>query len=66
MCLARLLTKISKEETLEEDDWNDVVTLAFTACHWLAENSRIEITQETSQVHLQPKTSKKRRKKTKE
>ena len=62
MCLARLLTKLSKDETFDEEDWNDVVSLAFTACQWLVENSRIEITQETSQVHIQPKTSKKRSK----
>jgi hypothetical protein len=62
MCLARLLTKLSKEETFVEDDWNDVISLALTACQWLVENSRIEITQETSQVHVQPKASKKRNK----
>ena len=65
MSLARLLTKISKDETFEEEDWNDVVNLSFYACQWLAENSRVEVTPSTTQVHVQPKTSKKK-KKTKE
>jgi len=56
------MTKYSNDETFEEEDWNDVVSLVFTACQWLADNSRIEITQSTSQVHIQPKTSKKRSK----
>jgi hypothetical protein len=61
MCLASLLAKFSKDETLDESDWNDVVDLAFTAAKWLYENSRIEVTPETHQLHLQPKSSKKKK-----
>lgn len=60
MCLARLLTKLSDEERFDEEDWNDVVSLTFDAIRWIAENSRLEVTPSTSQVHLQPKASKKR------
>lgn len=51
---------------MNEDDWNDVVSLAFIAATWLYENTRVEKTPNTTQVHLQPKTSKKKKKKTKE
>jgi len=60
MCLASLLSKISKEEAFEDEDWNDVVSLAFCAAIWLYENSRIEKTP-TSQVYLQPKSLKKKK-----
>ena len=60
MCLARLLTKISKEETFEENDWIDAISLAFAACQWLADNAEVEIVRENSQIYIQPKTLKKR------
>jgi hypothetical protein len=67
MCLASILAKIGREETLNEDDWNDVISLAFVAAKWLYENSRVVRTPDTTQVHFQPKSSKKKRKsKTKE
>jgi hypothetical protein len=63
MSLARLLTKLSNEEEFVEEDWNDVVSLFFSAVEWLSSNSRIEVTPESSQIHFQPKNSKKRSKK---
>ena len=66
MCLASLLAKLGRDEPLNEEDWNDIVSLTFIAATWLYENTRVEMTPETTQVHLQPKTSKKKKKKTKE
>jgi hypothetical protein len=66
MCLASLLAKLGREETLNEDDWNDVISLFLTGATWLYENTRVEHTPSTSQVHLQPKSSKKKKSKTKE
>jgi hypothetical protein len=66
MCLASIFAKLGRDEPLSEDDWNDVVSLTFVAAAWLYENTRVERTPETTQVHLQPKTSKKKKKKTKE
>lgn len=66
MCLASLLAKIGREEVLIEEDWNDIVDLVFTAAKWLYENTRVERTPETNQIHFQPKNSKRRGKKTKE
>jgi hypothetical protein len=65
MCLASLLMKLSRDETLNEDDWNDVVTLGLIVAEWLFQNTSVGHTPNTSQVHLQPKSSKKK-KKTKE
>lgn len=66
MCLASLLSKIGRDETLNDDDWNDVIDLAFIAAMWLYDNTRMERTPDTNQVHLQPRSSKKKKKKTKE
>lgn len=65
MCLASILSKLSKDEALSEEDWNDVVSLLIIAASWLYDHSRVERTPETTQVHFQPKHSKKK-KKTKE
>lgn len=66
MCFASILSKIGRNENFTDDDWNDVVDLAFIAAAWLYENTRVERTPTTTQVHFQPKTSKKKKKKTKE
>lgn len=65
MCLASLLMKIQKSESFDEEDWNNIVELTFIAAIWLYQNSSIQCTPETNQVHFQPK-SKKKKKKTKE
>lgn len=66
MCLASLLAKLNRNEDFDSDDWNDVVDLAFIAAIWLYDNTRVERTPTTTQIHFQPKTSKKKKKKTKE
>jgi len=66
MCLASILGKLGRDENLDEDDWNDVINLVFIAAVWLYENTRIERTPDTTQVHLQPSSAKKKKKKTKE
>lgn len=66
MCLASILAKIGREEPFSDEDWNDVVDLAFIAATWLYENTRVERTPDTTQVHFQPKSSKKKKKKARE
>lgn len=66
MRLASILAKISREETFSDSDWNDIVSMVFDAAVWLYQNSRIESTPSTPQVNLQQKSSRKKRKKTKE
>lgn len=61
MRLASILAKMGREETFSDSDWNDIVSMVFDAAVWLYQNSRIESTPSTSQVHLQPKTSRKGR-----
>lgn len=66
MCLASLLAKLGRNEVLVDEDWNDVVDLVFTAAAWLYENTRVERTPETNQIHFQPKSAKRKGKKTRE
>lgn len=61
--LAYLLNKISKEEEFSEEDWNEVVALLSIAAVWLYENTRVEHTPISNQIHIQPKKSKKKSKK---
>lgn len=58
MRLAFIMTKVFKEEQFDEDDWNTVACLACEAFTWLYENSRVERTPESTQIHIQPKNSK--------
>jgi hypothetical protein len=62
MCLSSLLSKLNRSEELTDDDWNDIVDLAFLAAAWLYENTRVERTPTTNQIHFQPKSSKKKKK----
>lgn len=39
------------------DEWMLIVTLSISAAKWLQENSKVELTPSTSQVHLQPSKS---------
>jgi hypothetical protein len=41
MCLAKLLTKLQREEQFSDEDWEDVTNLTCTALVWLYDNSRI-------------------------
>jgi hypothetical protein len=65
MSLASILAKLSREESLSDQDWNDVVFFAFVAAEWLYENTRVERTPISTQVHFQPKSTKKKKRKTK-
>jgi len=58
--------KLDRNETFGEEDWNDVVDLFFTAAAWLYENTKVQRTPSTNQVHFQPRSSKTKKKKTKE
>lgn len=60
--LAKILKKLTDEEKLDLEDWNEVVQLGLLAFTWLADNSRVEVTPASNQIHLQPKKSLKKKK----
>lgn len=50
---------------MNSEDWTDLLLLSMTAIQWIVENSKVEVTQITDQVHFQPKKSLKKKKKRK-
>lgn len=53
---------MTEGQKFDQDDWNEVVSLAFVVARWLYENTRIEQTPDTKQIHFQPTKSKKNKK----
>jgi hypothetical protein len=63
MKLAFILTKLQKEEELTEEDWIHILQLCMMTFSWIVKNTEVKVTQISSQAHLQPKQSLKKKKK---
>jgi hypothetical protein len=49
-------------DDLDQKDWNDLLLIGFDISKWIIENTKVEVTQVTEQVHLQPSRSLKKKK----
>jgi hypothetical protein len=63
MCLAKLLTKLLREEQFSNDDWIDVTELTCTTLVWIYDNSHIY--QESDEESTPAKLSNRKKAKTK-
>jgi len=48
------LTKLFREEELDVDDWNDLLSFALLATQWVVKNTEVKVTTVSDQIHLQP------------
>jgi hypothetical protein len=63
--ISKVIKKLYDEDEMNSEDWTDLLLISTTAIKWIVENSKVEVTQITDQVHFQPKKSLKKKKKRK-
>jgi hypothetical protein len=51
-----------KEDAFDERDWLLVADLVVSGAAWLYQHSSVKLAEETSQIHVQPRKSQKRKK----
>jgi hypothetical protein len=49
-------------DDLDQKVWNDLLLIGFDISKWIIENTKVEVTQVTEQVHIQPSRSLKKKK----
>jgi hypothetical protein len=60
---ATILRKLFKGEDLADSDWIVCLEVAFVVGTYLMQNSELKITTITEQAHIQPKRSRKKKRK---